>query len=389
MSHDIYLDYSATTPADRRVLEAMWPYFSETFGNTSSVHRYGRDAEDAVEKARETVAHILNCTPGEIVFTSGGSESDNLAVRGAAWRYRGRGNHLVTTPTEHPAVSKTVAQLADTMGFTQTILPVDKTGRVDVADFANACTSQTVLASIVYANNEIGTVSPLPQLAKCASEKNVLLHTDAVQAAGQVSLDVGLLGVAMMSLSAHKFYGPKGIGALYIRNGVELASNQTGGSHEGGNRAGTLNTPGIVGLAAALQIAYDEFESHVAHYKKLRDMLIEGILSRVSGVELSGHPTQRLPSHASFVFEGIDTNTLLMHLDMRGIAASGGSACKAGNPTPSNVLLAMGFSSEKALGGLRLTVGRPTTESDIAYTIEALAELCPKLRTMSQGVSSP
>ena len=378
----VYLDYSATTPVDERVLQAMRPYHNEKFGNTSSIHRYGRDAEAAVEHSREVLAGIFNCAPKEVVFTSGGSESDNLAIRGAGWmkRKQGQGNHLITTPVEHPAVGKTVGQMADLMGFDQTILPVNDAGLVDVEDFAEACTEKTTVASIIYANNEIGTISPLPQLSEQAKEHGIVFHTDAVQAAGQVSLDVELLGVDMLSISAHKFYGPKGVGALYVRGGIDLASNQTGGSHEHGIRAGTLNTASIVGLVEALRLAYEEIDHHTAHYRLLRDMLINGITSRLSGVVMSGHAEQRLPSHASFVFDDVDTNTLLMHLDMRGIAASGGSACKTGNPEPSSVLLAMGYSEKRALGGLRLTVGRPTTAEDVQFAVDVLVDVVEKLR---------
>jgi cysteine desulfurase len=380
----VYLDYSASTPVDARVLEVMKPYFDEKYGNASSIHKFGRDAEDAVEQSREVVAGIWNCKPSEVVFTGGGSESDNLAIRGTAWMAltRGKGNHLITTPVEHPAVGKTVAQMADLMGFEKTILPVDRSGVVDVEDFAAACRSNTAIASIVYANNEIGTITPLPRFSDQAKAMNVLIHSDAVQAAGQLTLDVERLGVDLMSVSAHKFYGPKGVGALYVREGVELASNVTGGSHENGRRAGTLNTPAIVGLAEALRLAYEELDEHVSHYRMLRDMLITGITSRISGVQLSGHPEQRLPSHASFVFEDADTNSLLMHLDMQGVAASGGSACKTGNPEPSSVLLAMGYAPEQALGGLRLTVGRPTTAEDVEFVVDVLVRTVEKVRRL-------
>jgi cysteine desulfurase len=330
----VYLDYSASTPTDPRVVEAMMPYFSEVYGNASSLHSFGRKAEQAIEDARETLATIFNCQPSEIIFTSGGSESDNLAIRGAAWTAKERGNHLITTPVEHSAVSRTVGQLADMMGFEKTVLPVDQYAMVDVEEFANACHSGTTVASIIYANNEVGTIAPIPQLAAQAKERGVLFHTDAVQAAGQLTLDVQTLGVDMMSISGHKFYGPKGVGALYVRKGIDLSPHMTGGSHESGRRAGTHNTPFIVGMAKALQLAYDERESRLAHYKTMRDALIDGILNSVSDTHLSGHPEQRLPSHASFVFEGVDSTKLLMYLDMKGIAASSAPACKTGNPEP-------------------------------------------------------
>lgn len=378
----IYLDHSASTPVDPRVLDAMLPYFTEVYGNASSAHRAGRRAEQAVEDARETVARVLNCKPSEVVFTGGGTESDNLAVRGAAWARRGQGNHMLTTPMEHSAIGRTAAQLADLMGFDLTMLPVDATGMVDVEEFAGAIRPETTFASIIYANNEVGTIQPIPKLAETAHARGLLFHTDAVQAGGQLNLDVNALGVDLMSLSAHKFYGPKGIGALYVRDGVKLVNSSSGGSHEGGRRAGTHNTPGIVGLAAALKLAYEELDARTAHYSAMRDRLIDGILSRVPNARLTGHPEQRLPAHASFIFEGVDGNTLLMHLDTKGIGASSGSACKTGNPEPSGVLLAMGYSRELALGSLRLTVGMMTTEADIDDAVTTIAETVEKLYRM-------
>ncbi|NWG16617.1 MAG: cysteine desulfurase [Chloroflexi bacterium] len=381
----VYMDHSASTPTDARVVEAMLPYFTQVYGNASSAHEFGRKAEDAVETARETVARILNCQPKEIVFTSCGSESDNLALRGAAWAARrgGQGNRLVTTPIEHSAVTKTVEQLAALMAFEPVVLPVDREGLVDVEDFANACGEGAAVASVIYANNEVGTIEPISRFAALAREQGVWLHTDAVQAAGQITLDVQELGVDMMSLSAHKFYGPKGAGVLYVRDGIELIPSQSGGSHENGRRAGTHATPLIVGLAKALEIAYDELDAHVAQYRTRRDHLVEGILSRVPGALLSGHRERRLPSHASFVFDGVDSSRLVMHLDAKGVAASGGSACKTGNPEPSATLLAMGYSRREAIGGLRLTVGRQTTEADVDYTINAVVEAVEKVRKLS------
>lgn len=379
----IYLDHSASTPVDPRVVEAMLPYFNEVYGNSSASHSFGRKAEKAIEDARETIARQFNCNPSEVIFTSGGSESDNLAIRGAAWSRRGDGEHLITTPVEHPAVSRTVNQLAEMQGFSQTVLPVDREALVDVEDFAAAMQPGTTVASIIYANNEVGTINPIPQLAAMAHERGVLFHTDAVQAAGQLTLDVKTLGVDMMSISGHKFYGPKGVGALYVREGIELASNQTGGSHEDGRRAGTHNTPFIVGMATALQIACDERETHIAHYRAMRDLLIEGVLSRVPDAHLTGHPEQRLHSHASFIFSGVDSARLLMHLDTKGIAASSGSACKTGSAEPSEVLLAMGFNEHEAIGSLRLSVGQQTTEDEVAYAINAVVDSVTKLRKLT------
>lgn len=382
----VYLDHSASTPCDPRVVEAMMPYFSEVYGNSSSSHSFGRKAEIAIDDARETIARILNCKPTEIIFTSGGSESDNLAVRGAGWMARatGKGAHLITTPVEHSAVSAPVKQMAGLQGFKSTFLPVSNQAEIDPEDLAAALRDNTALVSIIYANNEVGTIAPIPQLAAHAHERGALFHTDAVQAAGQLDLDVQTLGVDMMSLSAHKFYGPKGVGALYVRDGLELIAAQAGGSHERGRRAGTHNTPFIVGMAKALEIAHAERDSRLAHYRAMRDMLVDGILQRVPDVVLTGHPTQRLPSHASFIIKGVDSSKLLMHLDMRGVAASGGSACKTGNPEPSGVLLAMGFLPEDAIGSLRLTVGLHTTEQDIEYAITAVQESVEKLRKLAK-----
>lgn len=378
----IYLDYSATTPMDTRVVESMTPYYDIFYGNASSAHAAGRRAEQAVEDSRETIARVLGCKPAEIIFTSGGTESDNLAIRGAAWARRQVGEHLITTPIEHSAVSRTVDQLADLMGFTKTILPVDRAGMVDVEDFAGAITGRTTVASVMYVNNEVGTIEPIPAMAAIAREKGVLFHTDAVQAAGQLSLDVSTLGVDMMSISAHKFYGPKGVGALYVREGLDLVPSQTGGSHENFRRAGTLNTAGIVGMAKALELAYSEQVERGAHYQQLRDQLVDAVIRRIPGAHLTGHPEQRLPSHASFVFEGIDGNSLIMHLDLKGISASSASACKTGNPEPSSVLLAMGYPRELAGNSLRVTVGKDTTEEDIDYAVDALCAVVERMRQL-------
>ncbi len=364
----------------------MLPYFTEVYGNPVSAHSFGRRAEAAVETARETVARILNCQPSEIIFTGGGSEGDNLALRGAALAARQRlgGSHLITTPTEHHAVGKTVEQMVEVLGFESTNLPVDRYGLIDPTDFANACRPDTILASIMAANNEVGTIQPIAQLPAEAHLHNALFHTDAVQAAGQLPLDVKQLGVDLLSFSAHKFYGPKGVGALFVRDGIELTPTQIGGSHESGRRAGTHNTPFIVGLATALQLAYDELDQRIEHYTSLRDQLIDGLLHRVSGALLTGHPIQRLPSHASFVIDGVESNALIMNLDVRGVAASSGSACNTGNPEPSEVLLSMGYTPKEAMGSLRLTVGRQTTPEDVEYTVDTLVEVVEKLRKLNR-----
>lgn len=383
----VYLDYSASTPVDPRVVAAMLPFFSDVYGNSTSSHGQGRRGERAIEDARAQVAELLNCRPTEIVFTSCGSESDNLAIRGAAWlaRRQGKSMRLITSPVEHSAVLNTVIQLGDLMDIETVIAPVDKHGRLERERFAEACRGGAAIASVIYANNEVGSINELAELSAIAREHGVLFHTDAVQAGGQLTLDVERLGVDMLSLSAHKFYGPKGVGLLYIKDGIDLTSTLTGGGHEGGRRAGTHNTAFIVGMAKALEQAYAESDERLARFCEMRDRLIGGILSRVAGAKLSGHPRQRLPSHASFVLPGIDANALLMHLDMKGIAASSGSACKTGNPEPSDVLLALGYPPDEAKCGLRLSVGTGTSIADIDYALDVLVDAVAKLRRIKRA----
>ena len=383
---EVYLDYSASTPVDPRVIDAMMPYFGKVYGNSTSSHRQGRRGEAAIEDARASIARILNCQPSEIVFTSCGSESDNLAIRGAAWRARQRMAPLriITSPVEHSAVINTVLQLGDLMDGASVLVAVDKHGLVKAEDFSEACQNGAAIASVIYANNEVGSINNVAALAAIARQRGLLFHTDAVQAGGQLSLDVDALGVDLLSLSAHKFYGPKGVGLLYVKDGVEFPSILTGGGHEGGRRAGTHNTAFIVGMAKALELAYAEKGGRLAHYRKLRGKLIDGILSRVAGAELSGHPVNRLPSHASFVLPGVDANALLMHLDTNGIAASSGSACKTGNPEPSDALLALGYPPEAASCGLRLSVGIHTTEADIDFALDVLVNAVAKLRRLKR-----
>ena len=389
-TREVYLDYSASTPVDPRVMEAMLPFFSEVYGNPSSSHRYGRAADRAIEDARETVAKVLNCRPAEIIFTSGGSESDNLALRGAAWRARkqGKPSRLITSPVEHSAVISTVEQLGALMDFETQIVPVDRYGLIDLAAFGAACEPGGAVASVIYANNELGSINDLPALSRIARANDILLHTDAVQAGGQMSLDVEQLGVDMLSLSAHKFYGPKGVGILYVRDGVDLTPAQTGGGHEAGRRAGTHNTPFIVGLATALNLAHTEREERNARFRRLRDYIIDAILGRLPAAELSGHPQRRLPSHASFVLNGIDANALLMHMDLNGVAVSSGSACLTGNPEPAQTLLAAGYTAEQAKSGLRLSVGLGTTEADIDYALDVLIEAAGKLSRLKREPAS-
>ena len=383
---EVYLDYSASTPVDPRVLDVMMPFFSEVYGNSTSSHSQGRRGEMAIEEARARVARVLNCRASEVVFTSCGSESDNLAIRGAAWlaSQQGRPIRLITTQVEHSAVINTVMQLGDLMAAEPVVLPVDRHGLVQADGFADACQGGAAIASVIYANNEVGSVNDLAALAAIAHEQDMLFHTDAVQAGGQLTLDVEQLGVDMLSLSAHKFYGPKGIGVLYVNDGIELPSALTGGGHEGGRRAGTHNTAFIVGLAKALELAYAETNERLAHFRGRRDQLIDGVTTRIDGARLTGHPEKRLPSHASFVLPRIDANALLMHLDLKGIAASSGSACKTGNPEPADVLLALGYSPDEATCGLRLSVGLQTTEADVDYALDVLVDAVGKLRSLKR-----
>jgi len=378
----IYLDHAATTPLDPRVAEAMQPYFSEAFGNPSSQHGWGQRAEAAVEDSREKVARALGCRPEEVVFTSGGSESDNLAVRGAALAARARrgADHLLVSPIEHPAVLATARALAADFGFTLELLPVDALGHVDPDDVTRRLRPTTALVSVMYASNEIGTIEPIAAIGRLCRERGVLFHSDAVQAASQLPIEVEALQVDLLSLGAHKFYGPKGVGALYVRKGTPLTPLQTGGGQEHGLRAGTHNVPYLVGMARALEITVRERESHNARYRTLRERLIGGIDDLVPEVRLTGHTLERLPNHASFALRGIKGNHLLAHLDLAGIACSSGSACKTGDPKPSEVLLALGLPPDWVYGSLRVTLGRQTTQAEIDRLLQVLPGVCAKLR---------
>jgi cysteine desulfurase len=381
----IYLDHAATTAVDPRVVEAMLPYFNPKYGNASSIYKLGQEAGKAIDQARRTVADVLGCEPREVIFTSCGTESDNLALRGVGWARRnlGRGNHIITSSIEHHAVSHTCEQLEKHFGFEVTYLPVGKYGLVDPDGVGRAIKDNTVLISIMYANNEVGTIEPIAEIGKVARQMGVPFHTDAVQAGGSLSLNVDELNVDLLSLSAHKFYGPKGIGVLYARQGVPLLPTQTGGGHERNRRAGTENVPYIVGLATALKIAYDELETNNQRITALRDHLIGGVLEAIDDVELTGHPTNRLPNSASFVFKYIEGESILLHLDLAGISASSGSACSSASLEASHVLLAMGIPPEVAHGSLRLTLGRENSAEDINYVLDTLPGIVQKLRAMS------
>ena len=389
MASMIYLDHSATTAVDPRVVAVMAPYWSELYGNPSSLYGLGRKAAAALEGARSRVATLLNCQPGEIVFTSGGTESDNLALRGVGMAQAARGRrHIVTTPIEHHAVLHTVTDLAERFEFDVTYLPVDRHGLVDPAAVAASIRSDTALISVMAANNEVGTVEPIAEIGAIARQHGIPFHTDAVQGAGYLSLDVTSLNVDLLALSAHKFYGPKGVGLLYIRRGVKLAPIQTGGNQERGRRSGTENVPYIVGMAHALELAQGGLHSNVNRLFALRERLASGLLAYIPDVKLTGHPVQRLPGHLSLVIHGVEAEGILIGLDLAGIAASSGSACASGAPSASHVLKAMGFASEDAMGALRLTLGRENTEADVEFVIEKLPEIVARVRAMSQKLEA-
>jgi len=379
----IYMDHSATTCVDPSVLEKMLPFFSEKYGNPNSVHAWGREVRTAIDEARASVARLLNAEPREILFTGGGSEADNLAIKGVAESFSGKGRHVITSAIEHHAVLDTVKWLGKE-GFDVTILPVDSEGRVRVEDFRAAIRPDTILATVMYANNEVGTVQPIRELGEICREKGILFHTDAVQAAGHLPLNVRDLPVDLMTMAAHKMYGPKGVGALYVRKGVRIAPLVHGGGQEFGLRSGTENTAGIVGFGAAAELAARRIANgEIDKERRLRDRLIDGVLSRIEDVLLTGHRTERLPFHASFCIRYIEGEAMLLRLDFAGIGASSGSACTSGSLEPSYVLLAMGLDHATAHGSLRLTLGKDTTEEDIDTILNTLPPIVENLRAMS------
>ncbi len=382
MSSLIYLDHAATTPLDRSVLAEMEPYLCEVFGNPSSIYQSAREARRALDEARDTVADILNARAREIVFTSCGSESDNLAIKGVAFANRSRGNHIITSQIEHHAVLHS-CQYLEKFGFRVSYLPVDRNGLVDLELLKQEIGDETILVTIMYANNEIGTIQPIEEIAQICKERRVYFHTDAVQAAGALDLDVKRLGVDLLSLAGHKFYGPKGIGALFVRRGVQYWPQQHGGTQERNRRAGTENVAGIVGFAAAFRAAYENFDQINSHSALLRDRLIEGILSQVDNAVLSGHPTSRLSNNASFCFENIEGESILLALDQRGIMASSGSACTSASLEPSHVLMALGLPAHFAHGSLRLTVGKDNTMEEVERVLVELPSIIEKLRSLS------
>ena len=378
----VYLDNAATTAVSPEVLEAMMPYFTQCFGNPSSIHSTGRDAARVVSAARKQVAAAIGADAPEIYFTAGGSESDNWAIKGAAFALKDKGNHIITSSIEHHAVLHT-CQWLEKQGFEVTYLPVDEYGRVSMEDVANAITDKTILITIMMANNEIGTIEPIAEIGKLAHEKGVLFHTDAVQAIGAVPVDVKAMNIDMLSMSGHKFHGPKGIGALYIRKGVKIGGYLHGGAQERGQRAGTENLAGIVGMGKAIELAVANLEENSKRLTALRDKLITGILEQIPEVRLNGHPTQRLPNNVNVSVKYIEGEALLLRLDLAGIAGSSGSACTSGSLDPSHVLLAIGLPHEIAHGSLRLSLGSDTTEEDIDFVLDKLPGIIKNLRDMS------
>ncbi len=381
-SRRVYLDHAATTPVLPEVADAMRPYLTDIFGNPSSVHSFGQEAKRALDASRDTVARIIGADASEIYFTSGGTEADNLALIGVARANVGKGNHIVTSAVEHHAVLET-CEFLETSGVEVTVVPVDGHGLVDPADVERAITDKTILVSIMHANNEIGTVEPIAEISRITRERGILFHTDAVQTVGAIPVNVDELGVDLLSLTAHKFYGPKGVGALYVRRGTRLARLIHGGAQERDRRAGTENVPGIVGLAKALEISQDGIEERAQAQSELRDYLIRGLTARIEGVRLNGHPTERLPNNVNVSIENVEGESLLLSLDMAGVAASSGSACTSGALEPSHVLHAIGQPLEAVHGSIRFALGRSTTRQDLDYVLEQTPPIVERLRSMS------
>jgi len=375
----IYLDYSATTPVDPRVVEYMLPYFRLHFGNPSSTHFFGQQARMAVEEARRKLANLLQCRESEIVFTSGGTESDNLAIRGVAYACRHRGNHIITSQVEHAAVLNTCRAL-EKEGFQVTYLPVDAYGMVSPEILKRALKPETILVSIMHANNEVGTINPIDDLARVVTDRGIYFHTDAVQSFGKLMYNLQNQPIALLSISSHKIYGPKGVGALFIRKGTPFHPIITGGRHEQGRRAGTLNVPGIVGFAYAAELAYRELEKDRAYITQLRQHLWNLIQEKIPGVVLNGHPEKRLFHQLHISIPGCDAETLVMGLDMQGVAVSTGSACHAGSVEPSHVLKAMKIPSKLAHSAIRISLGKFVSEQDVEYTARVLSEVVSKIR---------
>lgn len=382
MSKIRYFDHAATTAVSEEVLKEMLPYFSIEYGNPSSIYSIGRNAKRAIEEARKRVASAINSNTKEIYFTGCGSESDNISLKGVAYANRERGNHIITTKIEHHAILNTCKTL-ENEGFNVTYLDVDEDGLIDTEDLKNRITDSTILISVMFANNEIGTIQPIKEIGKIAKERNILFHTDSVQAVGNVKIDVKEMNIDLLSMSAHKFYGPKGVGAVYIRDGVECNKLQDGGHQERDRRAGTENVAGIVGLGKAIQIAHYNLEEYNSKMKDLRDYYEAQIEKHIPYVKVNGHRTKRLPGNSNISFEFVDGEALLLKLDMNGICASTGSACSSGQANPSHVLTAIGLPESISKGSLRITFGKENTKEDVDYLVKALVEIINDLRNMS------
>jgi len=377
------MDHAATTATDVKVFEEMKPYFALKYGNPNSIHSFGQETRDAVEEARGKVAHLIGANPAEIVFTAGGTEADNYAIKGIAWANQNKGNHIITSKIEHHAVLHS-CRFLEKQGFKVTYLTVDKYGLVDPEEVKKAITDKTILVTIMHANNEIGTIEPIKEIAKIAKEAGVYFHTDSVQTVGHIPIDVNDLGVDMLSISGHKFYGPKGVGVFYLKKGTKIVSLMDGGAQEKNRRASTENVPGIVGIGKAAELAEKRLAKGVEdRVVKLRDKLIKGIMDKIGNVRLNGHPTNRLSGNANLCFEFIEGESMLLNLDMLGVAASSGSACTSGSLEASHVLLAIGLPPEIAHGSLRLTLGKDNTEEEIDYVIGILPGIIEKLRALS------
>lgn len=379
----LYMDYSATTPVKKEVLDEMMPYYTTYFGNASSFHQFGREAKEGLDKAREQVAALINAQPREIFFTNGGTESDNWALQGVAFSRKNKGNHIITSKIEHHAILHTCEYLEKVHGFEVTYLDVDADGKVDLEQLKQVISDNTILVSIMYANNEVGTIQPIKEITEIAHKYGALMHTDAVQASGNIPVDVKDLDIDLMSMSSHKIYGPKGIGALYIKKGIKIHNFIHGGAQEKKKRAGTENIPAIVGYGKAAELAKANMEHHVTELTRLREKLINGIVETIPHIKINGHRTDRLPGNANISFEFIEGEGILLLLDQLGIGASSGSACTSGSLDPSHVLMALGLPHELAHGSLRLTVGDFTTEDDIDYILENLPKVIARLRDLS------
>ena len=379
----VYMDHAATTPTDIEVVKEMELYFTQKYGNSNSIHSFGQEARDAVEESRKKIAHLIGADPSEIIFTSGGTESDNYAIKGIAWANQKKGNHIITSKIEHHAVLHS-CHFLEKHEFNVTYLPVDKYGQINPDDVKRAITDKTILVTIVHANNEIGTIEPIKEIGKIVKGAGIYFHTDSVQTVGHIPIDVNDLGVDMLSMSGHKLYGPNGVGVLYLRKSTKIDSLMDGGGQEKNRRAGTENVAGIVGIGKAAELAEKRLaQGEEDKIIKLRDKLIKEIMNKVENVRLNGHPTNRLPGNINFCFEFIEGESMLLNLDMEGVAASSGSACTSGSLEPSHVLLAIGLPPEIAHGSLRLTLGKDNTEEEVDYVIDILPQIIEKLRTLS------